>query len=159
MFIFLGHSAGSNTGLIAGLSVMGAVIGIALIGTIVFLLLRRRSHLNFDEEELDDMRTKYLSGSGTSTGSGTATVYQERTNVLLGTGVWNVKYEDLKIMMPALGRGAFGVVYRAEFHGTFVAVKTYVGEDPTGELQADWAREISNLAKLHHPNIMHPTYC
>jgi hypothetical protein len=42
------------------------------------------------------------------------------------------------------------VVYKAEFHGTLVAVKTYVGDDPTGELMADWSREISNLAKLHH---------
>lgn len=81
--------------------------------------------------------------------------YSAETSNILNTGIWNIKYSDLKILMPPLGRGAFGVVYKAEYHSTMVAVKTYVGDDPTGETTTDWAREISNLAKLHHVSTFH----
>ena len=93
------------------------------------------------------------SNQGFSTGSSVRSNREVDPGILTS---WSINYSDIKMIMPPLGRGAFGVVYKAEYHGTFVAVKTYVGDDPFGETENDWSTEIANLATLHHVSYKKP---
>jgi hypothetical protein len=36
-----------------------------------------------------------------------------------------INYEDLRLIMPPIGKGGFAVVNKAKYKGTTVAVKTY----------------------------------
>jgi len=53
-------------------------------------------------------------------------------------------------MNPPIGQGAFGTVNRARYEGADVAVKTFTSDEGA----EDWAREVENMAKLHHPNVV-----
>ncbi|GBG24793.1 Protein kinase, putative [Hondaea fermentalgiana] len=49
-----------------------------------------------------------------------------------------------------IGRGGAGKVFMGKFRGSRVAIKEYLG----GRTHSSFAREIRNLRKLHHPNII-----
>lgn len=143
-----------GSGVIIGI-VVGVVGGVLLIAALVAVVLwMRRREPQEEEEEGEDMAISpgqsYGGTNGTNESRSSSRPPPNHDQVL-GTGTgWSINYSDLKMIMPPLGRGAFGVVYKAEYHGTLVAVKTYVGDDPFGETFEDWSREISNLATLHH---------
>ena len=40
---------------------------------------------------------------------------------------WQIDYDDLFIINPPIAKGTFGIVNKAEYGGTVVAVKTVVG--------------------------------
>ena len=73
-------------------------------------------------------------------------------NNSLGGG-WMVSYKDLDIINPPIGKGSFTVVNKAYLKGTLVACKTYL-DDYTSNVVEDFKREVRNLIKLRHPNIV-----
>lgn len=66
---------------------------------------------------------------------------------------WRVKYRDLEILNPPIGKGAYTVVNKAYLRGTLVAVKTYL-KDYVSDVKEDFKREVNNLIKFRHPNIV-----
>lgn len=127
-----------------------AILFLAVIaGCIYFVWSRRRKQ----KQEMLDVEIPSNPTTGRKLiSTGNSRFSHQSQNTYIADNGWNIKYSDLQILMPPIGKGAFGVVYRAMYHGTMVAVKTYVGEDPFGE--NDWEREIGNLMNLHHPNII-----
>jgi len=66
---------------------------------------------------------------------------------------YELDFRDVQVIHPPIAKGGYGVVNRAIYKGTIVAVKTlfeHLGELPLDE----FVREIQNLGRLHHPNIV-----
>ena len=64
---------------------------------------------------------------------------------------WYIPYEELSLGQK-IGRGAFGDVLLAEWHGTSVAVKRLQNVHPSAH--SDFRREVGLLHKLRHPNVI-----
>eukprot|EP00192_Tetraselmis_astigmatica_P011618 CAMPEP_0117674136 /NCGR_PEP_ID=MMETSP0804-20121206/14867_1 /TAXON_ID=1074897 /ORGANISM="Tetraselmis astigmatica, Strain CCMP880" /LENGTH=365 /DNA_ID=CAMNT_0005482965 /DNA_START=424 /DNA_END=1518 /DNA_ORIENTATION=+ len=62
---------------------------------------------------------------------------------------WEIDPDDL-CLHEKLGEGEFGIVHRASFHGTDVAVK--ILKTSTDIAIGDFRTEISTLRQVHHPN-------
>eukprot|EP00873_Tetraselmis_striata_P037855 jgi/Tetstr1/458119/TSEL_004287.t1 len=62
---------------------------------------------------------------------------------------WEIDPSEL-LLQHKLGEGEFGVVHKAYFHGTEVAVK--VLKVSTGIALGDFRTEIATLRQVHHPN-------
>ena len=62
---------------------------------------------------------------------------------------WEIKASELTVLNK-LGEGEFGEVFKAKYHGTFVAVKQLKSSDQIA--LGDFRTEMSTLRKLHHPN-------
>jgi Protein tyrosine and serine/threonine kinase len=62
---------------------------------------------------------------------------------------WEIHASELKVLNK-LGEGEFGEVFKARYHGTFVAVKQLKSSDQIA--MGDFRTEMGTLRKLHHPN-------
>jgi len=59
---------------------------------------------------------------------------------------WEITYEDLEIQHPPIARGAYGIVNRAVYRGTLVAVKTLIcGAESEDNVRSEFLREIKNF--------------
>ncbi|OAY38948.1 serine/threonine-protein kinase CTR1 isoform X2 [Manihot esculenta] len=58
---------------------------------------------------------------------------------------------DLK---EKIGEGSFGTVYRADWHGSDVAVKILMEQDYHAERFNEFLREVKIMKRLRHPNIV-----
>jgi serine/threonine protein kinase len=68
-------------------------------------------------------------------------------------GTYEIVYQDLQIVNPPLGHGSYGVVNKAEFRGSNIAVKTFMkSASSTQRSIDDFKKEIDVLRKIHHPN-------
>jgi len=79
---------------------------------------------------------------------------KQGTLELLLNEKWTVNADEVFILHE-LGRGGFGVVYKAEWRKTIVAVKKLINmtRDPT--LDVDFAKEIKLMTSLRsHPNVV-----
>ncbi|KAM7256576.1 hypothetical protein ACFE04_012317 [Oxalis oulophora] len=68
------------------------------------------------------------------------------------TGI-EILWEDLQIG-ERIGIGSYGEVYRADLHGTDVAVKKFLDQDFSGNALAEFKCEIEIMLRLRHPNIV-----
>jgi len=69
---------------------------------------------------------------------------------------WLIDIEHLRLMPHwILGKGSMGVVVAADFHGTTVAVKVALSEEPSvgADKLPNLANELRILRRLRHPNI------
>jgi len=66
---------------------------------------------------------------------------------------WEIPYEELTLGAK-LGEGAFGIVYKAKWRGTAVAVKELKYQNLNEEVLEEFRKEISILGKLRHPNVV-----
>mmetsp|Transcript_33425 Transcript_33425/g.73919 ORF Transcript_33425/g.73919 Transcript_33425/m.73919 type:complete len:522 (-) Transcript_33425:758-2323(-) len=62
---------------------------------------------------------------------------------------WEVNPKELRLV-EKIGSGEFGDVYRAEWHGSYVAAKLLKRSDEIAI--GDFRTEIAILRKIHHPN-------
>lgn len=62
---------------------------------------------------------------------------------------WEVNPKNLKLL-NRIGGGEFGDVYKAEWHGSYVAAKMLKRSDEIA--LGDFRTEIATLRKVHHPN-------
>ena len=61
------------------------------------------------------------------------------------------------VLGPAIGRGSFGKVYEAIYHGTHVAAKLLhvdLSSDSADKLAEDFAEECKLMRELRHPNVV-----
>mmetsp|Transcript_6850 Transcript_6850/g.22194 ORF Transcript_6850/g.22194 Transcript_6850/m.22194 type:complete len:361 (-) Transcript_6850:287-1369(-) len=65
---------------------------------------------------------------------------------------WSINKKELHLR-EEIGRGSFGVVRRAEWRHTQVAVKVLF-DDAQGDDRELFEREVKIMATLHHPNIV-----
>eukprot|EP01097_Dermamoeba_algensis_P000679 TRINITY_DN1240_c0_g3_i2.p1 TRINITY_DN1240_c0_g3~~TRINITY_DN1240_c0_g3_i2.p1 ORF type:complete len:496 (-),score=168.91 TRINITY_DN1240_c0_g3_i2:34-1521(-) len=65
----------------------------------------------------------------------------------------SIAFEDL-ILEDEIGKGAFGVVMKANYFGTMVAVKQVTNQNKDEENMKYFHREIALLKGLRHPNIV-----
>ncbi|KAJ3693496.1 hypothetical protein LUZ60_008976 [Juncus effusus] len=64
-----------------------------------------------------------------------------------------ISWDELQLR-ERIGAGSFGTVYRAEWHGSDVAVKVLMDQD-FGELQLkEFLREVSIMKRVRHPNVV-----
>jgi serine/threonine protein kinase len=54
------------------------------------------------------------------------------------------------LLLPPPGSGEFGEVYKAKWHGSYVAAKVLKRSDEI--TLGDFRTEIAILRKIHHPN-------
>eukprot|EP01134_Creolimax_fragrantissima_P005573 CFRG5573T1 len=64
-----------------------------------------------------------------------------------------VEWEDITLG-PLLGKGSFGVVYKAQYRGSNVAVKTLLDQSLNSKVLKEFESECSIFAELRHPNII-----
>ena len=70
-----------------------------------------------------------------------------------GDSSWYIPAEEL-ILGKAIGRGAFGVVRKAKWNGTTVAVKQ-IGDVAKGNSAAEFDREIAHMVSMRpHANVV-----
>jgi hypothetical protein len=59
---------------------------------------------------------------------------------------WEITYSDLEIQNPPIAKGAYGIVNKAIYRGTLVAVKTLIcGTETEESVQSEFLREIKNF--------------
>ena len=62
---------------------------------------------------------------------------------------WEIDRKDI-VLMEKIGEGEFGVVHKAKWHGTYLAVKVLkAGTDVALE---DFKTELSMFRQCHHPH-------
>ncbi|KAL7722745.1 Serine-threonine protein kinase [Entamoeba marina] len=59
-------------------------------------------------------------------------------------------HTDLIPTLPAIGEGAFGVVFRGEYRGRSVAIKKMKSRSATAESSKDFRHEVAMLTQLRH---------
>ncbi|XP_008802317.2 serine/threonine-protein kinase CTR1 isoform X2 [Phoenix dactylifera] len=63
-----------------------------------------------------------------------------------------ISWDELEIK-ERIGAGSFGTVYRAEWHGSDVAVKVLADQD-FHEDQQEFLREVAIMKRVRHPNVV-----
>jgi 5'-nucleotidase/UDP-sugar diphosphatase len=66
---------------------------------------------------------------------------------------WLIDFEELEIG-DLLGRGGYGEVYRGNWKGTGVAVKTINSAHITRAMRQSFVEETSIMSRLRHPNVV-----
>ncbi|PSS23613.1 Serine/threonine-protein kinase [Actinidia chinensis var. chinensis] len=66
---------------------------------------------------------------------------------------FDIPWGDL-VLKERIGAGSFGTVYRADWHGSDVAVKILMDQDFHPELLKEFLREVTITRRLRHPNIV-----
>eukprot|EP00268_Persea_americana_P004618 TRINITY_DN1148_c0_g2_i4.p1 TRINITY_DN1148_c0_g2~~TRINITY_DN1148_c0_g2_i4.p1 ORF type:complete len:998 (+),score=218.27 TRINITY_DN1148_c0_g2_i4:146-3139(+) len=74
-------------------------------------------------------------------------------SVLDGIAEWEIPWENLHIG-ERIGLGSCGEVYRADWHGTEVAVKKFLDQDFSGDALEQFRSEIKIMLRLRHPNVV-----
>ncbi|MED6148626.1 hypothetical protein PIB30_054797 [Stylosanthes scabra] len=64
-----------------------------------------------------------------------------------------IAWEDLRIK-ERIGAGSFGTVYRAEWHGSDVAVKVLTVQDFHDDQLKEFLREVAIMKRVRHPNVV-----
>ncbi|KAA8516670.1 hypothetical protein F0562_016824 [Nyssa sinensis] len=65
----------------------------------------------------------------------------------------DIPWSDL-VLKERIGAGSFGTVYRADWHGSDVAVKILMEQDFHAERFHEFLREVAIMKRLRHPNIV-----
>ncbi|KAL2610064.1 hypothetical protein R1flu_028637 [Riccia fluitans] len=66
---------------------------------------------------------------------------------------WEIHWEDIKLK-EKIGGGSFGIVHRADWHGSDVAVKILIEQDVHEDRLKEFMREVAIMKRLRHPNIV-----
>nr|KYP47234.1 Serine/threonine-protein kinase CTR1 [Cajanus cajan] len=64
-----------------------------------------------------------------------------------------ISWDDLRIK-ERIGAGSFGTVYRAEWHGSDVAVKVLTVQDFHDDQLKEFLREVAIMKRVRHPNVV-----
>ncbi|KRH52965.2 hypothetical protein GLYMA_06G097700v4 [Glycine max] len=64
-----------------------------------------------------------------------------------------ISWDDLRIK-ERVGAGSFGTVYRAEWHGSDVAVKVLTVQDFYDDQLKEFLREVAIMKRVRHPNVV-----
>jgi hypothetical protein len=117
-------------------SMMAATCGILIaLAAVVSFILRRRMML-FGNEMADELFFVLEQSSGIR-------------SVLVEDEIiasWEINYSKLKVLNPPIAKGGYGVVNRAIYNGTLVAVKTlFCDEFDRDTSMLEFKREIKNL--------------
>ncbi|XP_019456126.1 PREDICTED: serine/threonine-protein kinase CTR1 [Lupinus angustifolius] len=64
-----------------------------------------------------------------------------------------ISWDDLRIK-ERIGAGSFGTVYRAEWHGSDVAVKVLTVQNFHDDQLKEFLREVSIMKRVRHPNVV-----
>ncbi|KAK7275851.1 hypothetical protein RIF29_16977 [Crotalaria pallida] len=64
-----------------------------------------------------------------------------------------ISWDDLRIK-ERIGAGSFGTVYRAEWHGSDVAVKVLAVQNFHDDQLKEFLREVSIMKRVRHPNVV-----
>ncbi|KAI3776633.1 hypothetical protein L1987_46419 [Smallanthus sonchifolius] len=64
-----------------------------------------------------------------------------------------IAWDDLHIK-ERIGAGSFGTVYRAEWHGSVVAVKVLTAQDLHDNHLKEFLREVSIMRRVRHPSLV-----
>ncbi|XP_075511797.1 serine/threonine-protein kinase CTR1 [Primulina tabacum] len=64
-----------------------------------------------------------------------------------------ISWDDLHIK-ERIGAGSFGTVYRAEWHGSDVAVKVLTIQDFHDDQLKEFLREVAIMKRIRHPNVV-----
>ncbi|TKY56343.1 Serine/threonine-protein kinase CTR1 [Spatholobus suberectus] len=64
-----------------------------------------------------------------------------------------IPWDDLRIR-ERIGAGSFGTVYRAEWHGSDVAVKVLTVQDFHDDQLKEFLREVAIMKRVRHPNVV-----
>ncbi|XP_073126456.1 serine/threonine-protein kinase CTR1 isoform X2 [Henckelia pumila] len=64
-----------------------------------------------------------------------------------------ISWDDLHIK-ERIGAGSFGTVYRAEWHGSDVAVKVLTLQDFHDDQLKEFLREVAIMKRIRHPNVV-----
>ncbi|XP_044471861.1 serine/threonine-protein kinase EDR1 isoform X3 [Mangifera indica] len=73
--------------------------------------------------------------------------------LLMEVAEWEIPWEDLQIG-ERIGIGSYGEVYRADWHGTEVAVKKFLDQDFSGDALMQFKCEVDIMLRLRHPNVV-----
>ena len=66
---------------------------------------------------------------------------------------YKIEFKELKFEVQ-IGQGAFGVVWRGDFRGSIVAIKTVRPTKVTKNTITDFLGELKTMAPLTHPNLV-----
>ncbi|GBG76482.1 hypothetical protein CBR_g22230 [Chara braunii] len=72
---------------------------------------------------------------------------------MFDAGEWEIPYEHL-VIGERIGIGSYGEVYKADWHGSEVAVKKFLEQDITGDALEEFKSEVAIMKRLRHPNVV-----
>ena len=131
-----------------------------------FKLIIEKGEKEEDESNLNSQRSEH-DGSFTTKNTNSTAISSDykKNSINLDVGEWSGSgsgsgaplcvqstiSRQIKLFYPAIGKGRFGEVYKAEWRGEFVAVKSFSSSD-----HKSWENEcrIYNLTGFRHENIL-----
>lgn len=141
---------------------LALVIGVAsasfccLACLLIFVILfsRRRIKQNKKEAEIE-LKDKVLSDVSTQYAIIPGLVLSDEAMKKFSLDEhWNVNMSELELEKE-IGKGAFGIVYKARWRGKIVAVKKVLAAEMTEVQVEDFAKEVKLMQTLRpHPNVV-----
>jgi len=64
-----------------------------------------------------------------------------------------IRWTDLKLL-DKIGQGSYGMVYKAEWQGTDVAVKVFLEQELHSEALQEFRAEVAIMLRVRHPNLV-----
>jgi hypothetical protein len=114
---------------------------------------RELYQLYFDVNEKKTTEVKPIPFQTTTEPGGRDRSYSLLEHRKLSKFHWEIDPHDLQVT-DKIGRGSFGVVYKAVWMGVEVAVKKVECDDMSAEDYQNFLYEISMMSNLRHPNVL-----
>ncbi|KAI3724089.1 hypothetical protein L2E82_35854 [Cichorium intybus] len=117
------------------------------------LTMDSQSYVMSDSRMVVASNQRFEGGQGQGQGQSQSQLHKDRGNFTIDVEDLDIPWSDL-ILKERIGAGSFGIVHRADWNGSDVAVKILLEQDFHPERLTEFLQEVAIMRRLRHPNIV-----